>query len=255
MPNFQITTIAPITHTAFSEADTGNITTFRRLPMLHEGMIYNVPVISGNAVRGLVRRALAAELVERYDLRTKLDKLFDKWYVACANGGMLGKELDVAVRTEKLRQLRQMFPMISVLGSSLYRYMLPGVCNVGFWIPRCIELGNGEVSIDEVVCDVSMTHLFDRTVATVDGVKPMPYIVEAMIPGVVLDGSVSFAPQATDVEIACVYHGLRLISAVGGKQAAGYGAVQIDGLGDDAAYLDWLAQDQSEAMLSFAEDL
>lgn len=252
-----LTTISPLAHGDFSDGiDLGNAQNFRRIPMIRDAKVYDIPVLSGNALRGRIRRLLTRELVERFGLVEALGKQFNKFYIAVANGGNLDKDLEVSVDTEKIRRLRADIPLVSVLGSALYKYMLPGMCNIGFAVPRCKELGTGEITLDKIVCDVGLVRHIDKTVADAGDAKPMPYTVEAIVPGVELDATVEFAPQATPVERACIHHGLSLIQSLAGKNASGFGAVKIDGIEDDTAYVDWLNAAESKVnVLSFARSL
>jgi hypothetical protein len=253
-----LTAQEPIVHGEFSDGvDIGNMMNFRQMPMLVDSGTISVPVISGNAIRGILRRFLAREVVDTFKLRESLDrKAFDKLYIAIANGGNLDKSMDVDVDTERIRAVRQSFPMLSLFGAALYKYMLPGMCSVGFAIPHCKELGTGDISANDLVHDIGLTRHLDKTVANPGEAKPMPYTVETMISGSVFDVKISLEPQATGVEEACLNHGLKLLTHIGGKSAAGFGAVSVDGYGDDAEYVEWLQNpDNAETLIKFAEEL
>lgn len=252
-----IKTLTPVSHGAFTDGvDLGNIQTFRRVPIIHDGEIYDVPVVSGNAIRGKLRRLLARELVDIYDLRNVLEKKFDKFYIAIANGGNLDKDMDVSINTEKIRQIRQGLPLLSVLGAAMYKFMMPGMCNIGFAYPKCSELGNGEISLADMLTEVGQTRHIDKTLADAGEAKPMPYIVEALIPGVTLEATIHFAPQATELERACVSHGLRLMQTIGGKSGSGYGFVEVSGGYDDSAYITWLNDANNVSkIVAIAEEL
>ena len=95
-----MTAKSPIVHGEFSDGiDLGNLMNFRHIPMISNGELYRVPAISGNAIRGVLRRLLARELVDRYALKDAMGKSFDKFYIAIANGGNLDKSMDVDVDT------------------------------------------------------------------------------------------------------------------------------------------------------------
>ena len=234
--------LSPISHGEFSDGiDLGNAQVFRRLPMIHDGRVYDVPVISGNAIRGKIRRMLAREVVEVFDLKNQLGKSFDRFYIAMANGGNLDKDMDIIIDTEKIRQIRADIPMLSLLGSALYKYMMPGMVNIGFAVPRCREIGTGDgIGLNDLTADVGLTRHLDKTVADPGDAKPMPYTVEVLIPGVELDVNVEFAPQTTPIEIACLMHGFKLVTSVGGKSGAGFGLIDKEGVADEQLYKDWL---------------
>lgn len=252
-----IKTLTPVSHGAFSDGiDLGNIQLFRRIPMIYNGEIYEVPVISGNAIRGKLRRLLARELVDHFELREELGKKFDKFYIAIANGGNLDKDMDVSINTEKIRELRSDFPMLSVLGSALYKFMMPGMCNIGYAYPRCKELGNGDIALADIVTEIGQTRHIDKTVADPGEAKPMPYTVEAIVPGAELEFNIYFAPQSTPIEIACINHGLKLMQTIGGKNGAGFGFIEISGAESDERYAEWLAADDTkQKLIAIAEAL
>ena len=73
---------SPLVHGEFSDGiDLGNMMNFRHLPMIKDGKIYSVPVVSGNAIRGIMRRILARELVDTFDLKNRMGKNFDRFYM------------------------------------------------------------------------------------------------------------------------------------------------------------------------------
>lgn len=253
-----MTALSPIVHGDFVDGiDTGNLMPFRRIPVQRSGKVYSIPVLSGNSTRGAIRRLLAREMIDRFDMRKALGREFDKFYIAIANGGNLDKNMDVAVDTDSLRTIRAMLPMLSVLGASLYKYMLSGMVNIGFALPRCTELETGTNSVIDLMADVGLTRHIEKEQADPADAKPMPYTVETVITGTEFDLNVDFAPQATEVEKACIMHGFNLLTAVGGKSAAGFGAVRIDHQ-DDAAYTEWLDNLTDEdvcQIISFARGL
>ena len=54
----------PISHSKADTLNQGNYTTFRRLPLLLDNGIIEVPTISGNAIGGAMRRQAFRELYE-----------------------------------------------------------------------------------------------------------------------------------------------------------------------------------------------
>ena len=251
------TASSPISHGEFKDGiNIGNMSSFRRISMFNQGKIYSVPVISGNAIRGVLRRILTTELVERYNLTNRMGKHFDKFYIAVANGGNLNKTMDVSVDTEHIRDVRCSFPLISVLGGSLYRYMLPGMVSIGFAIPKCLELGTGSIRLSDLTEDIGLVRHIERTIASPEEAKPMPYTIEAIVPGTEFDLDITFAPQTTETEKACICHGLKMLNTIGGKSSGGFGKISVTGYDDDTLYLKWLEHSESvDHLLKFAEEL
>lgn len=252
--------ISPIAHGEYADGiDYGNIMLFRRMPMIHNGTVHNVPVLSGNSTRGNLRRILAREMVDRFKLRNLMGAAFDKFYIALANGGNLDKNMDAAVDTDRLREIRSMIPMLSVFGSSLYKFMLSGMVSIGFAVPRCTELETGDMSIVDMTADIGLTRHIDREQADPKEAKPMPYQVETVIPGCEFDVEINFAPQTTEAERSCIAHGLNMLKTVGGKSGVGFGRVKLSGEDlDDSSYVLWLnsrTEKDINDIVAFAKEL
>lgn len=237
---------SPISHGAFTDGvDTGNIMEFRRMPIVVDGKTVQIPVISGNALRGKMRRLLAREFFRALDIKNVFEeKEQDKLYAILGNGGALGKDAAAEVDVNAIRELRNKVPLLSVFGAACYKYILQGMFNCGFLILNCREAKSGDMSISDLVAEIGETHHIDRTMfdAEKNEMKPMPYTTEVVVQGAEFTGNIEFSPQATEQERAAVYHGLKLISTVGGKSARGYGRVDIScGCDiDDSLYIDAL---------------
>lgn len=240
----KITALSPISHGAFKDSvDTGNISEFRRIPVMRNGAIVEIPTISGNAIRGSIRRVLSREYFKENKLLENLDeKEHDKLYAIMANGGALGKDLEVTVDPNKIREIREHIPIVSVLGSACFKYMLSGMCSIGFALLECKENGIGEISSEEMLTEIGETHHIEKTEFKSDelSMKPMPYLTEAIIPGAKFDGTITFSPQATEIEKSCIFHGIKLLNHIGGKSARGYGQIYIeaDEELDDSKYIE-----------------
>lgn len=239
---FCLKALSPIAHGDFADGiDTGNSSLFRSIPMIGEdNQIHEkIPVISGNCLRGIMRRFLTQEFFRRIGQ----DFWDDTLYLILANGGALGKSLDAYVRPEAIKKTRILLPLLSVFGSAMLTYMLPGTVNVSFAYLQCRELGTSDKISSELLTDISMTrHLEISKVSYPNGVKPMPYTVEAVISGARFNCAVTFLPEATEVEQAVVFHGLKNLHTVGGKSGSGFGSVLVESEKelDDSLYLEWL---------------
>lgn len=236
---FTIKTLSPLSHGAFSEGcDTGNAMLFRRLTVVApSGRTVSVPAVSGNSLRGVMRRFLARELFTRLGLAGKADAL----YIAVANGGAIGKSLDSYIYPQKVAAVRELVPPLSAFGAALYSYLLPGAANVSFAVLKCAEAGTGSLRIADLTEDLGFARHVDRTeVLTPEDIKPMPYTVETVASGAEFSCSVSFAAWATGLDIACVFHALNGVSHLGGKSGSGFGQVELSQTFDDSAYAEWL---------------
>ncbi|MGN0686825.1 MAG: hypothetical protein ACI4KA_01810, partial [Oscillospiraceae bacterium] len=70
-----IKSLSPISHGAFKDSvDSGNISEFRRVPVYssERNAVSEIPSISGNAIRGVLRRVLTREYFSANDLISKM---------------------------------------------------------------------------------------------------------------------------------------------------------------------------------------
>lgn len=272
--------LSPISHGAFSDGSSaGNAMQFRREPILGSSGTKRVPVVSGNALRGIMRRNIMREALsqsgvtrELFDeaLPGKAGRAWDRLYAAMCQGGTI-EEMERVVSPECIRALRAAIPPLSLFGSALYSSLLAGMMSVGFAYPICAEtvaaglvsnIGNAAlVSSEELVSDTGLVRHVDREQADtqVSGVGPMPYTVEVLQIGVKLQARIRVQPHATEIELACLAHAIKSLVAIGGKTSVGFGtvAVHTDPEMDDSLYIEWLAQKEKNgaAFVTLAEQL
>lgn len=235
---------APLHHGAFG-GDTGNAVLHRRVPLAAYPDHPGVPAVSGNALRGALRRLVMRDLFARLDLGlhsvgTELTaQQWDKLYGALANGGHLA-QAETRTDPEAQRALRAAVPALSVFGAAVYHGMLPGRVSVGWLWPRCAETvaaglapepdGTAAlVGAEALLTEVTLTRHVDRDEQDPQrsGVTPMPVTVEALVPGTTLHGTVVALRALTPVEAGVVGWGLGQLAILGGKGGAGFGRVRV----------------------------
>jgi len=255
---------SPLHHGAFGE-DTGNAVALRRIPLASAPQRAGIPVLSGNALRGALRRLVMRELFERCDLSRVTaglsPKQWDKLYGALANGGHLTGSESRANPADR-RALRDALPALSLFGAALYSYMLPGQMSVGWCYPTCTETVHaglcapieGLRDADDLIVETALTRHIDRDWQdpSLSGVTPMPVTVEALIPGTVLTTTIIPMTRLTPEESGCLAHGMDLLSMIGGKTGAGFGRVQVTHPLDATPYEAWLADDAQIARARLA---
>ena len=116
----------------------GTIVQLRREKFVQpNGSVVEIPVISGNSIRGKLRDLAAIDILTKKDgVKVQVDA--DSFNLLFSGGSLEsvgGKNLDI----EKVRQLRKDIPMISVLGCSIGNIILPGKVDIGKMIPICKE--------------------------------------------------------------------------------------------------------------------
>lgn len=227
---------SPLSHSAFG-ADAGNAVPLRRMPLVSVEGRPEVPVVSGNAVRGQLRRQLMRELLRACGIDQDTPD-HDRIYAALANGGTITKA-EKRLDPSRIREVREAIPALSVLGSAMYTWLLPGHCSVGMAWPVCTQTvaagvvarPDGElVDMGDLEHEYTATRLPDGEEHSPDstGVGPMPVAIETIAAGAVLESRIEFARHAPEVERSAIVHGLTLIQHLGGKHASGLGGFALE---------------------------
>jgi CRISPR/Cas system CSM-associated protein Csm3 (group 7 of RAMP superfamily) len=228
---------SPIVHSGFG-AVAGNAMLLRRIRLPSIEGAPRIPCVSGNALRGICRRLLMREMLDRAGVsrETLHGPVWDRLYGAVVNGGHLDSS-ERSIRPEEIRSIRSNLPQVSVFGAAFYSWMLAGHVSFGILWPRCIEtsaagvVAHGPEMIrgEELVEELSQVRLIDREHQDPEasGVTPMPVTMEAIAPGTVLESTIIFAPHASELERSAVAHALSLVQHIGGKSASGYGRVRM----------------------------
>ncbi|MFM1991300.1 MAG: hypothetical protein RJA99_4257 [Pseudomonadota bacterium] len=255
-----LTAEAPLHHGAFG-GDAGNAVLFRRVPIASYPDSSGVPAISGNALRGALRRIVMRDLLMRCDLTVATYSAaglsasqWDRLYAALANGGHLDGS-ETKTDPVRIRQVRDTLPALSVFGAALYTWMLPGLVSLGWSWPRCVEtvssgLVPADVAVDQplvpgeaLLTEITLVRHIDRDEQdpTSSGVTPMPVTVEALMPGTTLVTSLIAMRRMSDVELGVMGYGLSLLRTLGGKAGSGFGRMRVVHDVPDEPYVGWLA--------------
>ena len=113
----------------------GTISVFRREKMLIDGAIEMVPVLSGNAFRGLLR-----DTGMRFMLREMGNpELSPPAFHFLTSGGALTKDAGRGLDIGQARRLRELIPLVGIFGGACGRQILEGKLQVGKWYPICQE--------------------------------------------------------------------------------------------------------------------
>ena len=264
--------LAPLSHGSFGDASEGNAVLLRREPIVSLSGFPRVPCLSGNAIRGRLRRVTMRALIDAGGLSRAafvadgMGRRWDRMYAALANGGHLDGS-EARVDPERIRELRASLPPLSVYGSALYSWMMPGRARVGIGWLVCAETqeaglvtGTGAAPAEEQVTEIGHVRHIDRTEADPEqsGVTPMPVTIEAIATGARLQTTIRLERGCTSMEASCVAWGLDQIQDIGAKAGAGLGAVRVDHDGDGSEYAAWLTSSRPairEALLRLAAEV
>lgn len=131
-----VTALSSITHNGGEK--NGTVTQLRREKFIQpNGKSIEIPVISGNSIRGKIRDIAAIEILTKNDgMKIKVDA--DSFNLLFT-GGSLESGGTNGIDIEKVRQMRQDMPMLSVLGGSVGNVILPGKVEIGKLIPIAKE--------------------------------------------------------------------------------------------------------------------
>lgn len=262
----RVTCLSPLAHGGDTKA--GNATIFRRRHVLSTtGHVLELPFFGGNALRGIMRDALADTLLDGLGLTPrKADAPLELWffYVLYSGGALeensaatkaITKELGAAgaTRTEGLREFRAMLPTISLLGSALGNRIIPGRISVGDLRPRCRQWSSGDVDVAELFSWEFLTRREDDEDHTEH--HGMIATTECLATGTVLDGGIDIDTHASDLERSALGHVLQHIQArglLGANNNRGLGRVEIEigNCPDPAEFRAFLAE-QREAVLAY----
>lgn len=257
-----LTATTPIVHGGEEKASNDSL--FRRQRFLGpENEVVLIPMISGNAVRGRLRRIAMERWCRLADLPEKF--LSPEIYYRLFSGGVIGKNERAGKLTVGDRErIRRLIPPLSLFGTAWGADMIQGKMMVGHAIPVVKEtqpmtgIPSG-LSVHEITDDYALTRKDDRHsrwmkrttddeketdwFAAVDELGPskrkdrtvpadvqMIYRVEAIVPGIRF--STRFVLEAANpIERACfadLIREWRLRPSLGGKASSGFGMFSLE---------------------------
>lgn len=258
----------PITHG--SDEDFGMEQRFRTLEMAvrENGDLYHeeIPIISGNSIRGQLRDLLAEDLLLRLSDDGPLqihDTLSNSLYA----GGTLTRDSGPGkLKRRMIANIRENIPMLSLLGTAIGSQMIQGRLNMGMLVPVATETSSytgreSDHSVFEFVDETFYTRMDDREGGRMDDedAQQMRYKIQIMTPGTRFDHWMALE-GASDTERSCLGHAFELFGEsphLGGMKATGHGQVRYeydDALPDAEAYREWI-DDNRKDLHEFVLDL
>ena len=226
---------SPLAHT---DRQIETISRFRRETMWIDGQPVEVPVVSGNAIRGYLRRAVARRICELIELPER--SLSQRGFCLLFSGGTL-EGTDWAFRVDSVHALIELLPHLLVFGCSYGSRLVPGHLFVDRAEPACRELqhlphhqqhpaytGLDPVpSISDLLAELPYSRRDDRAWELGDDQSPqqMRYELEVLVPGTRLvhgvtlgvDNELARGALAAAIRVATTWN------VLGGRGAAGHG--------------------------------
>lgn len=260
---------SPISHG--SDEDFGMEQRLRTIEMTvrEDGELYHedIPVVSGNSLRGQLRDLLAEDFLTRISTDEDPVEMGDPLSNAFWAGGALERTGGPGkLNRRMLNGIREHIPPLSLLGTALADQMLEGRLNMGMLTPIATETEAytdrpSDHSVFEFVDETFYTRQDDRVGGRQEDedVQQMRYVVQILTPGTRFDHWMALE-SASEVERACLAHAFDLFAAsphIGGMKAVGHGKVTFsygDDLPDPDPYLEFVADNRDE-ITSFVDDL
>lgn len=202
-----------------------------------------LPVITGNSIRGQIRDAGAAELLNR--IGCMVDK--ETFHVLFSGGNVSGAMKDDVGRAKAVREA---FPLISVLGGALGTMIMTGKLICGFAYPVCKETRDligceSDRSWRELIDEIEFTRTDDakndKLAARITDVmaettgtasQQMRYAVQYMAAGTQFVQKMQLLPGTTALEIGALLCAIRKwwedAPRLGGMSGKGFGLFDAD---------------------------
>ncbi|AZN40343.1 hypothetical protein [Paenibacillus albus] len=237
-----VKSLQPIVHGADMPdegvAAQGNERFHRKMKVWYEGKAVHIPVISGNSIRGIMRRLGAQSYLEMLELDP--ERIGRKLRYLLFSGGSLEagaakgrqKEKQEAHRTF-IEDLREYIPLASLMGCSFKRQLISGKLITDFLVPLVDEVAElyGQpkpgISAAEITDWLFYTRQ-DHSEEPRTERNQMIYKTEYIVPNMTFMHAFTLV-GANRVETALFYHLLEELNRygrVGGKVAQGHGKVE-----------------------------
>ena len=240
---------SPLCH--FGDERMGTMQVLRTMKFFYMNKYIDIPVYSGNALRGILRRYAMKYYVDSLNLDEGIStKLF---YMLFSGGAITsGSRYE---KVEDKRIMRKMCPPLALFGTAIGDQITEGKLKCGILKPVCKELNDyndaqSDISIYDMLEDIFYTRRDDLKSQSKINVKnkevkvkkdgkedkkkenpvQMKYEIQAISTGSVLEGRIIIENE-NEIEKACIYstlHQLDKIFYIGGKSATGHGEIELN---------------------------
>ena len=234
---------------------TGSVVLLNRLKFIVDGEPVDIPYISGNAVRGVLRRHIMADMLEQLDYEIDVSKKGgQKLYHALFSGGVLEtvEETQGAIDIELKRKILNLLPPIRLFGFSYGNQMVEGKLKIGHLLPICTELKDylpdniqPKNSFYDYIGHVFQTRKDELRVEKTDEEQAIQMLIEyeVFVPGTMFWHEIKLE-DPTPLDVATLARVIELWKQkpfIGGKSAIGHGELTIryDFAPDSKQYEQW----------------
>jgi CRISPR/Cas system CSM-associated protein Csm3 (group 7 of RAMP superfamily) len=238
-----LTALSPVFHGGSEK--TGAVVLLNRIKFIVDGKPIDVPIVSGNQVRGRLRRLLTADFLELADYKMDLgQKSYQKLYHTLFAGGVLEaveeeSESAVVDLNLKFRIVKYILPL-RLFGCSYANQMIEGRVLVGHMLPVCKELRDytgvdSDVSFYQLIARAFQTRRDELRVARTEEEEQA---IQAMIeyecfaPGTKFYHEIRLETTRDEelLDLSTLYRAVELWKEnpfIGGKSSVGFGKLKI----------------------------
>ena len=234
----------PLSHIGESESTSVFLNT---ISVVSENQVRDVFAYTGNAIRGAWRDCGAIYLLDK--LGTKANK---RMFQILFSGGNISGEQKADI--DQAREIRELFPLISLMGAGIGNQILQGKMAQGFAYPVCeetkhiipeglrdVDYGMQDKSWKKMTGTIQFTHMDDEKRQVLadyqaageeakdkDNPTQMRYEVEYLCPGTQLYHSI--VVDCSDIEfgalMSCIYQWSKK-PVLGGMSGKGFGLTDM----------------------------
>jgi len=258
----KVTALTPVIH--FDDKTGGIIRTFKREHILYDGDTEQVPVYSGNAFRGILRRQAMYDYLKHLDITD--EKIIDKLYYMLFSGGALTSGARYNEVGER-RRMQQLCPPLALLGCAIGSqipegkakgFRLKTVCKeneeftgvpseISCWDLVKIDFQTRRDDLKSGQADLISDEKKDREK---DQAVQMFYKFETLITGAKLVGKI-YILFPTEIEMSCLAATLerfKEVPYIGGMSSKGFGEIKLEyePFADPEVYYSYLAEHNDE---------
>lgn len=230
--------LSPLAH--FGDEKMGTMQIMRTMKFYVDGGFLDVPVYSGNAMRGILRRLSMRDFLEKINILE--EGITTKLYYMLFSGGALTSGARFEEIGEK-RKMRKMCPPLALFGAAIGDQIPEGKMKVGHFYPICKETQDytgveSNLSFYDMLDDIFYTRRDDlksKEFNLSDNEKynnpvQMKYEMQCLSAGTELIGSIVLENE-NEVEKGCLAAALEKFKEspyIGGKSAIGHGHVNVE---------------------------
>jgi len=240
---------SPLCH--FGDERMGTMQVLRTMKFLYGDKYIDVPVYSGNAMRGILRRYAMKHYIDMLELP---DGISTKLFYMLFSGGAItsGSRYE---KIEEKREMRKKCPPLALFGTAIGDQITEGKLKCGILKPICKELNDynntkSDISIYDMLEDIFYTRRDDLKSQSKIKVKnkeikvkkdgkedkkkenpvQMKYEIQAISTGSILEGRIIIENE-NEIEKACLFSTLNQLDKIpyiGGKSATGHGEIELN---------------------------